>query len=425
MNLFDELDWRGLVFDATDGAREALDHGPITAYGGFDATAQSLHVGHLLPVLALARLQRAGHRPIALVGGGTGLIGDPSGKSSERILLDVGRVEANAAAVTRQLAGFLDVDSGQNAALVLNNAEWLSTMTAMEFLRDVGKHFSVNAMLSKESVRRRLEGEDGISYTELSYSLLQAHDYVRLHERHGCTLQIGGSDQWGNILAGCDLNRRVSGARVHGLVMPLLTTAAGTKFGKTEAGTVWIDPTLTSPYAFFQFWLNVDDRDVEGHFKRFTFLGVPRIQEIVAASVREPEKRLAQRELARIVTRLVHGDAQLADAESAAEKLFTGDVRGMTEAQLRQVFGHVPSATTSWPSDPWPVSDFLVANGVTASKGEAVRLIRGGGVYVNDRRVSGEKDCIELEDALPGGFFVVRKGKKGNHVIHVKESGSA
>src|SRR6187200_1341332 len=338
MSLYDELKWRGLVYDATEGAREALSREAITGYIGFDPTAPSLHVGSLLVVMVLAHLQRAGHSPIGLVGGGTGLIGDPSGKSTERQLLTPERVEENVEGIRKQVARFLDFDSPQNPAKLVNNADWLTKLGAIEFMRDVGKHFTVNAMLAKESVKRRTESEDGISYTEFSYSLLQAYDYLVLHDRFGCTLQMGGSDQWGNITAGMDLIRRVRGGKAHGLVMPLVTTASGTKFGKTEAGTIWLDPALTTPYEFHQFWLNVDDRDAVKYLKFFTFLDEPRIGDLEVATAREPERRHAQRRLAQEVTLLVHGTAAVHEAEGAAEKLFRGDLRAMSEGELLQVF---------------------------------------------------------------------------------------
>ena len=275
MSLYDELKWRGLVYDATEGVREVLARERVVGYIGFDPTAASLHVGSLLVMMALAHMQRQGHSPIALVGGGTGLIGDPSGKTAERQLLTLDRVEENVEGIRSQLARFLDFDVAPNPARLVNNADWLTKLGAIEFMRDVGKHFTVNAMLAKESVKRRTESEDGISYTEFSYSLLQAYDYLVLHDRFGCTLQMGGSDQWGNITAGMDLIRRVRGGKAHGLVMPLVTTASGTKFGKTEAGTIWLDPALTKPYEFHQFWLNVDDRDAVKYLKCFTFLDEP------------------------------------------------------------------------------------------------------------------------------------------------------
>src|SRR5919106_252604 len=291
MDLYGELEWRGLVYDATEGLREALAREPVTVYAGFDPTAASLHVGHILPILALARFQRAGHSPIAVVGGGTGLIGDPSFKAAERALLTIEQVEANVERIRGQLARFLDFDTADAPARLVNNAEWLTKLGAIEFMRDVGKHFTVNAMMAKESVKRRVTSEEGISYTEFSYPLLQSYDFLVLYDRFNCTVQIGGSDQWGNITSGMDLIRRVRGGKAHGLVLPLLMTAAGTKFGKTEAGSVWLDPNLTSPYEFYQFWLNVDDRDVITQLKFFTFLPQPRIDELQDVLAREPERR--------------------------------------------------------------------------------------------------------------------------------------
>ena len=419
MDVYGEFEWRGLIHGATEGAREALAREAITGYIGFDPTAPSLHVGSLLVVMVLAHLQRAGHSPIGLVGGGTGLIGDPSGKTAERQLLTPERVEENVEGIRKQVARFLDFESTKNPARLVNNADWLTMLGAIEFMRDVGKHFTVNAMLAKESVRRRIESEEGISYTEFSYSLLQAYDFLVLHDKYGCTLQMGGSDQWGNITAGMDLIRRVRGGKAYGIVMPLVTTAAGTKFGKTEAGAVWLDPSLTKPYEFYQFWLNVDDRDAGRYLRYFTFFDSGQIGEIEAASEREPERRHAQRALAREVTRLVHGDEAVRDAESSAEKLFKGDLRAMTEAQLLEVFGSVPSSDTTHQSDGWAITDFLASNSIVGSKSEATRLIRGGGLTVNGKRVSDEKTRLHPEDAIYGRYFVIRKGKKDNFLVRV------
>ena len=419
MSLYDELKWRGLVYDATEGVREVLAREHVVGYIGFDPTAASLHVGSLLVMMALAHMQRQGHAPIALVGGGTGLIGDPSGKTAERQLLTLDRVEENVKGIRSQLARFLDFDLAPNPARLVNNADWLTKLGAIEFMRDVGKHFTVNAMLAKESVKRRTESEDGISYTEFSYSLLQAYDYLVLHDRFGCTLQMGGSDQWGNVTAGMDLIRRVRGGKAHGLVMPLVTTASGTKFGKTEAGTIWLDPALTKPYEFHQFWLNVDDRDAVKYLKFFTFLDEPQIGELEVATAREPERRHAQRTLAREVTQLVHGTAAVHEAESVAEKLFKGDLRSMSEGELLQVFSSVPSSQTPYRSEGWLVTDFLASNAVTASKSEAVRMIKGGGVYINGQRVVDEKSRVSPEDAMHARYFVVRKGKKDNFLVRV------
>jgi tyrosyl-tRNA synthetase len=425
MSLYDELKWRGLVYDGTEGVPEVLARERVVGYIGFDPTASSLHVGSLLVMMALAHMQRQGHSPIALVGGGTGLIGDPSGKTSERQLLTPERVEENVAGIRAQLARFLDFDDRANPARLVNNAEWLTKLGAIEFMRDVGKHFTVNAMLAKESVKRRTENEDGISYTEFSYSLLQAYDYLVLHDRFSCTLQMGGSDQWGNITAGMDLIRRVRGAKAHGLVLPLVTMASGTKFGKTEAGTIWLDAALTMPYEFHQFWLNVDDRDAVRYLKFFTFLEETRIAELEAATALEPEQRHAQRTLAREVTHLVHGAAAVQEAESAAAKLFKGDLRSMSEGELLQVFSSVPSSQTPYRAEGWLVTEFLASNAVTGSKGEAVRLIKGGGIYINGQRVVDEKSRVLPHDAIHARYFVVRKGKKDNFLVRVDKDVTA
>lgn len=416
MDVYSELTWRGLVYDETEGLRDILTREKVTVYSGFDPTAVSLHVGNLVPIMGLAHFQRAGHSPIALVGGGTGLIGDPSGKNNERELLTTEQVAVNVAGVRAQLSHFLDFDAGPLQARLVDNAEWLTALGAIGFMRDVGKHFTVNYMQAKESVKRRLSGEEGISYTEFSYLLLQAYDYLVLHERYGCTVQVGGSDQWGNITAGMDLIRRVRAAKAHGLVLPLVTTASGTKFGKTEAGTVWLDPALTSPYVFYQFWLNVDDRDVVRYLRYFTFLEQGRIDEL---AVQPPEQRTAQRELAREMTRRVHGEAAVRDAEAAAQALFGGDISSMSVAQLLQIFPNVPSSTAAFSSDGWPIVELLASSQVTSSKGEATRLIRSGGIYVNSRRVTDEKQRLRPDDAVEGELFVVRKGKRENFLIRI------
>jgi tyrosyl-tRNA synthetase len=419
MDLYSELAWRGLVYDATDGARDALARGPVTGYIGFDPSAPSLHVGTLLPILALAHMQRCGHAPIAVVGGGTGLIGDPSGKATERQLLTPAQVDANVAGIRAQLARFLEVDRTTAPARLVDNAEWLTSLNAVAFMRDVGKHFTVNAMLARDSVRRRIEGEDGISYTEFSYSLLQAYDFLVLFDRFHCTLQMGGSDQWGNITAGMDLIRRVRGERTYGLVMPLLTTAAGAKFGKSESGTVWLDAGLTTPYEFYQFWVNTDDRDAVSHLKRFTFLDAGRIAAIEAAHARAPGTRDAQRALAREVTRLVHGDAAVREAETAADKLFSGRLSAMSVAELLQVFPSVPSATVTFRHDGWRLTALLKDAGVTASTSEAARLIRGGGIYVNERRITDETHQLMQDQAIEGQIFVVRRGKRDHFLVRI------
>jgi tyrosyl-tRNA synthetase len=409
------------VSDGTEGVEEVLAKEKVTGYIGFDPTASSLHAGNLLVMLALARLQRCGHSPIALVGGGTGLIGDPGGKTAERQLLSREQVESNVASIRAQLARVLDFDTPTNPARLVNNADWLTTVKAIDFMRDVGKHFTVNSLLAKESIKRRVEGEGGISYTEFSYVLLQAYDFLELYDRFGCTLQMGGSDQWGNITAGMDLVRRTRGAKVHGLVMPLMTTASGSKFGKTEAGAIWLDPERTSPYEFYQFWLNTDDRDAIPYLKYFTFLGRDEVGELEALTGREPERRQAQRVLAQEVTRLVHGDPALKEAQSSAEKLFRGDVRAMSASELLQVFGSVPSSRTARRIDGWLVTEFLTSTGVTSSKGEAARLIRSGGISVNGERLGDEKARLMPADAIQGQYFLIRKGKRDNFLIRVVE----
>jgi len=421
MNVLDEFEWRGMVYDATEGARDAFARDRVTAYVGFDPTASSLHVGSLLPIMALARLQRAGHSPIALVGGGTGLIGDPSGKSQERTLLSLEDVDANVRGMRAQLERFLDFEARPNAARMVNNADWLRPLTLLEFLRDTGKHFTVNYMLAKESVKRRLGGDEGISFTEFSYLLLQSYDYLVLHERFGCAVQMGGSDQWGNITAGCDLIRRVAGAKAHGLVLPLVTTSAGTKFGKTEAGTVWLAADRTSPFRFYQFWLNTDDRDVARYLKFFTWLDRASIEGLERLVADAPEAREAQRVLAREVTRMVHGEEELARAERASAVLFGGSLRDAEPEDLLLVFEDVPSKTL-------PRSTFVrstVAHavfdaGLAGSKGEAARLVRQGGVYLNGERVTDDRRMLTMDDTLGGTLVVWQKGQRERRLVRIE-----
>jgi len=420
MDLFSELEWRGLVYDATEGVREALAREKVTGYIGFDPTAASLHVGSLLMMMALAHMQRHGHSPVAVVGGGTGLIGDPSGKSAERQLMSFEQVETNVAGIRGQLSRFLDFDSKVAPARLVNNADWLTKLSAVDFMRDVGKHFTINAMLAKESVKRRIESEDGITYTEFSYSLLQAYDFLELYDRLGCTLQMGGSDQWGNITVGMDLIRRLRGGKAHGLVMPLITTSSGVKFGKTESGTIWLDPVLTSPYQFYQFWLNAEDQDAVRYLRFFTFFGQEEIVALEDAGRREPDKRHSQRALAREVTRLVHGETAVAEAESAATALFSDRLASLNAAQIEQMLGGVPSATVMMSPGGWPVTELLTKAGVTKSKSEAQRLIKGGGISLNDRRITDEKEQITVEQAIEGRLFVVRKGKRDYFLIRIE-----
>jgi tyrosyl-tRNA synthetase len=425
MTLYDELRWRGMVYDATEGLDALFGAERVTAYIGFDPTASSLHVGSLLTVMGLARLQRFGHAPIAIVGGGTGMIGDPSGKSQERVLLSSEQIDANVAGVRRQLERFLDFEpraGATTAARIVNNAEWLATIDLLSFLRDAGKHFTVSYMLQKESVNRRLESEDGISFTEFSYLVLQAYDFLQLFDRFGCTLQMGGSDQWGNITAGIDLIRKLRGKKAHGLVWPLMKTASGVKFGKTETGTVWLDPSRTSPFRFYQFWLNTDDRDVVMHLKCFTFLDRDRIDELDRLTQSAPEKREAQRVLAREVTAAVHGGDQVARAEHASSVLFGEDIATLDVDDVLAVFDDVPS--TELPADALGtdgvgVVDLLVRARVAPSKSEARRLVQSGGVYVNNRRVSDPQARLTRDHAIGGRLFVLRKGQKQNHLVRL------
>ncbi|HPK72016.1 MAG TPA: tyrosine--tRNA ligase [Vicinamibacterales bacterium] len=417
---FSELEWRGLVYEATEGLRDVLAREAVTLYIGFDPTAASLHVGSLLPMMALARMQRFGHSPIAIAGGGTGMIGDPSGKTVERQLLSVDQVDANLAGIRAQLAKVLDFDASPNPARIVNNGDWLRPLRYLDFLRDIGKHFTVNYMLAKESVKRRLDQEDGVSYTEFSYLMLQAYDFLTLFDRYGCTLQMGGSDQWGNITAGCDLVRKLRGARAHGLVMPLVTTSSGVKFGKTEAGAVWLDASLTSPFRFYQFWVNTDDRDAAAYLKYFTFLGRGEIRALEDEIARAPEAREAQRVLAREVTRTIHGGDAAVRAERASALLFGERIAELDAGEIVAVFDDVPS--TSMPAAAFAgagaaVADVLVATKLASSKGEAARLVRGGGVYVNNRRVADERARLTLDSAVSGRLFVLRRGARQYHLV--------
>jgi tyrosyl-tRNA synthetase len=421
-NVFDEFTWRGLVYDVTDGLAELFAKDKVTAYIGFDPTASSLHVGNLMTLMALARLQRFGHRPIALVGGGTGMIGDPSGKSQERVLLTTEQLAVNVAGVRDQLSRFLEFGASANGACLVDNFEWLGSLDLLSFLRDTGKHFTVNYMLQKESVSRRLENEEGISYTEFSYLLLQAYDFLQLSDRFGCLLQMGGSDQWGNITAGIDLIRKLRGKKAHGLVWPLMTTASGTKFGKTEAGTIWLDPARTLPFRFFQFWLNTDDRDVVTYLKSFTFLDRDAIAALEATTAAAPEKREAQRVLAREVTTLVHGADQTSRAEHASSVLFGEDITTLSVDEVLAVFGDVPS--TDLPNDAMEgegigMVDLLARVQLAPSKSEARRLVQSGGVYLNNRRISDPQTRITREQAIGGRLFVIRKGQKQNHLVRL------
>ncbi|MSO55723.1 MAG: tyrosine--tRNA ligase [Acidobacteria bacterium] len=421
-DLFTEFEWRGQVAASTEGARELLASEKVTAYSGFDPTASSLHVGTLVPIVALKRVQKFGHAPIALIGGGTGLIGDPSGKTAERVLLSKEDIQANVDGIRAQLSRLLVADAGTPTAKFVDNGEWLTKMGAMEFLRDVGKFFTVNYLLSKESVKRRLENEDGISYTEFSYSLLQAYDFLVLHDRFGCTLQVGGSDQWGNIVAGCDLIRKLRSKSAHGVVMPLLCNADGTKFGKTEAGTIWLDPARTSPFRFYQYWLNADDRDVVSYLKYFTFRTQAEIAELERLMNEHPERRDAQRRLARDVTEMVHGADQVARAERAAAVLFGGSLAEASADDILTVFDDVPSVTVKAAALEAGIgaSELAVTAGLAASKGEAGRLIKQGGLYVNDRRLTDDRGQVTLADAIGRAVIVLRKGQRERRIVKIQ-----
>ncbi|WP_347712761.1 tyrosine--tRNA ligase [uncultured Fretibacterium sp.] len=418
---FDVLQSRGYVewCNAEDRLREVMDEGMITAYVGFDPTADSLHVGHLIPLMALAWLQRAGHRPIALAGGGTGLIGDPSGKSRERNLITVEEVRCNVEGVRPQLAHFLDFDCGANSALLLNNYDWLSSHSFLEVLRDVGKYFSVNSLIAREYVRSRLEDpEKGISYTEFSYVLLQAMDFRHLYEAHGCRLQMGGNDQQGNLLAGSDYVRKSMGGEVFGLTQPLLLTASGTKFGKTEAGAVWLDPRRTSPYRFYQFWFNTDDRDVERLLKLFTFLPLDEIRDLMERHAARPEERAAQRRLALEVTQLVHGEGAALSVVKASSVLFDAesDLTDLTEETYAALREEVPFAEVSLDL-PAALLDVLTVCGAFESRGEAKRAIRQGGVSLNGMRASDEGATVSREELGRGRYLFVRIGRKRFHLV--------
>ena len=406
-DLLSTLEARGFLQDATPGLEARLAAGPITAYIGFDPTAASLHVGSLVPVMGLAWLQRFGSTPIALVGGGTGMVGDPSGKRKERPILAPDEIDRNAQALGRQLARFLAFE-GANAARLRNNADWLRHLRLIDFLRDTGKHFTIGYMMQKESVRSRLE--TGISFTEFSYMVIQAHDFWHLNRTEGCELQMGGSDQWGNITAGIELVARREGRQVHGLVFPLITTATGSKFGKSEAGNVWLDAARTSPYQFYQFWVNTDDRDVERYLKLFTFLRLDRIAAALAEHAADPGLRTAQRLLAREVTATVHGEEAAAQAIETAAAMFGGGGGDLARAEL-------PERVVSRSELPGeiPIVDLLVASGLAASKGDARRGIQGRGFYLNDQAI----DAVDLtvgEGDLQGPsdrrFVILRKGKK-------------
>jgi tyrosyl-tRNA synthetase len=420
--LLDELQWRGLLYQHTEEVADALHGGQVGGYIGFDPTAPSLHVGSLLVIMLLVHLQRHGHRPVALVGGGTGLIGDPSGKSAERPLAEPDVIAGNTAQIRKQLERFLDF-SGPNAARLVDNAEWLVSLRAVDFMRDIGKHFTVNYMLQKDAVKGRMEG--GISYTEFSYMLLQAYDFLELRRRHDVRLQMGGSDQWGNITAGIELIRRVLGADAHAITAPLVTTSTGTKFGKTEAGAVWLDATLTTPYKFYQFWINIEDRDAPKYLRYFTLLDRARIEELDGDLAEHPEHRNAQRTLAREVTKLVHGDKAVSAAEEVSELLFSGaDPKALSRDALLALQLEIPVFTVE-PKDELTTYDVLEAtlvgpDALFASKGDMRRMLQQGGVYLNGHRLGAERLPLTPGDLLGDEFVLVRKGAKSYGLVKLR-----
>ena len=412
----DELAWRGLLFQHTDGAAAALAKAPLIGYCGFDPTASSLHAGNLVAMMSLVHLQRAGHRPVALVGGGTGMIGDPSGKASERQLLTPDLVDENIVGITAQLARVLDFD-GPRGAVMRNNGDWLRPLDLIGFLRDVGKHFTVNYMLQKDSVDSRLGSETGISFTEFSYMLLQAYDFAELYRRDGVTLQVGGSDQWGNITAGTTLVRKMHGVEAHGVTLPLLTTSAGTKFGKSEAGAVWLDAARTSPYQFYQFWIGADDRDVGRYLRTFTLLTRAEIEALDDITAAAPEKREAQQLLARTVTTMIHGAGSAQTAAEVSALLFAkGDPASLSASALGALAREVPSADVSR-AESFDTLALFVAAGLTASKGEARRLLQQGGLSCNGAKLLADETTLPAEKLLRGQYLLLRKGARDYALI--------
>lgn len=420
--LSEDLSFRGLIHQVTDPALEArLDSDRLTAYSGFDPTADSLHVGHLLQVCNLRRLQQAGHRPIALAGGGTGFVGDPGGKSEERALLSEESLRSNLIGIRGQLERFLDFgDEGSGRALLVNNADWLEPMTLFQFLREVGKHFTVNQMVAKDSVKSRLSRADqGISFTEFSYMLLQAYDFLHLFDAYECRLQLGGSDQWGNITMGTELVRKVRQMEVWGLTTPLVLKADGTKFGKTETGTVWLDPARTSPYQLYQYFLRSEDEVVGTYLRYFTFLEHEVIEALDESTASHPERREAHQELARQVCTLVHGEAETKRAEQAAAALFGEGVELLDEATLLDVFVEAPSTTLPWArlDNELSLVDLLVETGLDASKSQANTTVGQGGAYINNRRANDPKQLLGRDDLVAGRYLVLRRGKRNYHLV--------
>ena len=413
-DIIDDLNWRGLIAVSTDleDLRKALVTGQVTVYVGFDPTAPSLHIGNLVQLLTLRRLQLAGHRPIGLVGGATGLIGDPSGKSIERALNSPEVVAGWVERIRREVSQFLDFTPGPTTALLVSNLDWTGDLSAIDFLRDVGKHFPVNQMLSREVVRARLES-GGITFTEFSYQVLQANDFLELHRRHGCSLQIGGSDQWGNLVSGVDLIRRVTGDVVHALATPLITKPDGTKYGKTEGEAVWLSPELMSPYAFYQFWINRSDAEVPGLLRVFTFRSREEIEELGRETAEHPAARTGQRILAEDLTTLVHGAEEYTRAVAASQALFgQGELGALDSRTLAAALAEVPSVTVEAGDALPPVADLMAATGIAPSKSEARRTIAGGGAYLNNVKVTDQDAVPQASDLLHGRFLVLRRGKR-------------
>ncbi|MFJ2115506.1 MULTISPECIES: tyrosine--tRNA ligase [unclassified Streptomyces] len=421
-DIVDDLKWRGLFAQSTDedALRKALADGPVTFYCGFDPTAPSLHVGHLVQVLTVRRLQQAGHRPLALVGGATGQIGDPR-PTAERTLNDPATVAGWVDRLRSQIEPFLTFE-GPNAATMVNNLDWTAGLSAIEFLRDIGKHFRVNKMLTKDSIARRLESDEGISYTEFSYQLLQSMDFLELYRRYGCVLQQGGSDQWGNLTAGLDLIHRVEpGAEVHALATPLMTKADGTKFGKTEGGAVWLDPEMTTPYAFYQFWLNVDDRDISAYSRILSFRSRAELAELETLTAERPQARAAQRALAEELTTLVHGADQCAAVVAASRALFgQGELTDLAAATLGAALSEVPRAEVE---ELGPLADLLVATGLAPSKSAARRTVKEGGAYVNNVKATDADAAPDRAELLHGRWLVLRRGKKNLAAVEVTAAG--
>jgi tyrosyl-tRNA synthetase len=424
-DIIEELSWRGLVAVSTDidELRAALNSGRVTVYCGFDPTAPGLHIGNLVQLLTLRRLQLAGHRPIGLVGGATGLIGDPSGKSAERVLNPAEVVAGWVDRIRGEVSRFLDFDAGETSALVVSNLDWTAPMTVLEFLRDIGKHFSVNRMLDRESVRARLEAS-GISYTEFSYQLLQAMDFLELYRRYGCTLQLGGSDQWGNLVAGVGLIRSVESASVHALATPLITKPDGTKYGKTEGGAIWLSADLMPPYAFYQFWLNVSDAEVPGLLRVFSFKSREEIDALVRESTERPAARIGQRALAEEITTLVHGADETGRAIAASRALFgQGSLTDLDERTLAAVAAEVRAAQVPRNGGLPPVANMMAAAGIAPTVSAARRAIAGGGAYLNNQKVTDEKAVPDAEDLLYGRYLILRRGKRTVGAVEVLPAG--